>query len=133
MRKVKRMGLRGYLMVGGALLAVGFAVPAFAEEADAAEGAAKEAKDIYTQRCTTCHGESGKGDGAAAVALNPKPRDLGLAEWQESVDDAHIEKVIVSGGPAVGKSPLMPPNPDLAAKTEVVQELRKIVRAFGAK
>lgn len=94
--------------------------------------AAKDAQDIFKSRCTTCHGESGKGDGAAAAALNPKPRDLGDAEWQQSATDEHIDKIIIGGGPAVGMSPLMPPNPDLGAKPEVVQELRKIVRAFGA-
>jgi hypothetical protein len=34
------------------------------------------------------------------------------------------------GGPAVGKSPAMPGNPDLQSKPEVVKELVKIVRAF---
>ena len=32
----------------------------------------------YTTTCTTCHGESGKGDGPAAVALNPSPADLAI-------------------------------------------------------
>jgi mono/diheme cytochrome c family protein len=38
-------------------------------------GALKEAKTLYTTMCAPCHGEKGKGDGAAAVALNPKPAD----------------------------------------------------------
>src|SRR5665213_2833118 len=29
----------------------------------------------YHTTCAPCHGESGKGDGPAAVALNPKPQD----------------------------------------------------------
>ncbi|MBI3739933.1 MAG: c-type cytochrome, partial [Chloroflexi bacterium] len=33
-------------------------------------------KQIYQENCATCHGESGKGDGATAANLNPKPYDL---------------------------------------------------------
>lgn len=33
-------------------------------------------RDIYQQNCQSCHGITGKGDGPAAVALNPKPFDL---------------------------------------------------------
>jgi hypothetical protein len=54
-----------------------------------------------------CHGTTGKGDGAAAAALDPKPRDLSDMAWQDSVDDTYVLKVIVEGGVAVGKSPLM--------------------------
>ena len=35
----------------------------------------KAAKTIYTSTCAPCHGAKGKGDGPAAVALNPKPAD----------------------------------------------------------
>jgi mono/diheme cytochrome c family protein len=95
--------------------------------------AMKEAEEIYKTRCTTCHGPAGKGDGPAAAALNPKPRDLGDPAWQKSVTDEHIEKIILGGGPAVGKSPLMPANPDLASKPDVVKALRVLVRNLGAK
>jgi hypothetical protein len=40
--------------------------------------------------------------------------------------------VILKGGGAVGKSPLMPSNPDLESKPAVVDELVKIVRGYGA-
>jgi hypothetical protein len=93
--------------------------------------AAAEAGKIFSIRCTPCHGSDGSGNGPAAAALNPKPRDYRSKEWQGTVTDATIEKAIVGGGPAIGKSPLMPPNPDLASKPEVVTELRRIVRSFG--
>lgn len=91
------------------------------------------ARVVWTDRCSTCHGASGKGDGAVGVTLNPRPRDFGDAAWQASVDDAHLRKVIVEGGAAVGKSPLMAPNLDLRDKPEVVDELVKQVRALGGK
>lgn len=32
-------------------------------------------RDVYMQRCTHCHGDSGDGQGQAAQWLNPRPRD----------------------------------------------------------
>ena len=93
--------------------------------------AMKEAEEIFKTRCTTCHGAGGKGDGPAAVALNPKPRDMTDEAWQKSVSDEQIDKIIAGGGGAVGKSVLMPANPDLASKPDVVKALRQIVRKFA--
>lgn len=93
--------------------------------------ATKEADEIYKSRCSLCHGPAGKGDGPAGAALNPKPRDLGDPAWQKSVTDEHIEKIILGGGTAVSKSPLMPGNPDLASKPDVIKALRAMVRNFG--
>ena len=89
-----------------------------------------EASKIYMQRCTTCHGPNGGGDGPVAADLNPKPRNLSDAAWQTSVDDAYIEKIIKLGGAAVGKSAAMPPNPDLATNEPVVKALRAKVRGL---
>lgn len=124
------MGHIGFGIAALLLLVGGWAPRAHAAESPAAT---KEADEIFKTRCSTCHGTGGKGDGAAAAALNPKPRDMTDAGWQKSVTDEHIEKIILSGGPAVGKSPLMPANPDLNAKPDVVKALRHIVRDFGKK
>ncbi|MEM7136764.1 MAG: cytochrome c [Myxococcota bacterium] len=97
----------------------------------AAKDPAVEAQEIFQARCVTCHGENGKGDGPGSAALNPKPRDYTSAKWQKSVTDEHIAKVIVGGGTAVGLSALMPPNPDLADKPEVVAALVTVVRNLG--
>jgi len=97
------------------------------------EAAKAEAQQIFDTRCSTCHGMDGSGNGPAGAALNPKPRDYRSIEWQDSVTDEHIEKIIVGGGPSVGKSPLMPPNPDLASKPDVVRALRMKVRSFKGK
>jgi uncharacterized membrane protein len=92
---------------------------------------AEEAKDAYASRCASCHGAQGRGDGAAAQALNPKPRNFSDATWQAQTTDAAIAKVIGEGGAAVGKSALMPAQPDLKAKPAVMAELVKLIRGFG--
>ena len=95
-------------------------------------GAAQaEAESIFKNRCTPCHGEKGGGDGPASASLNPHPRNFHDKAWQAAVNDEHIAKIIQFGGAAVGKSPNMPPNPDLQAKPEVVAELAKKIRTFG--
>jgi hypothetical protein len=71
------------------------------------------------------------GDGPGSAALDPKPRDFTSADWQASVTDDHLKKIIVYGGAAVGKAATMPPNPDLEAKPEVVAELVKHVRGLA--
>lgn len=89
-----------------------------------------EATQIWTDRCTVCHGASGLGDGPGSASLDPKPRNFSDATWQDSVNDEHIEKIIVYGGIAVGKSAAMPSNPDLNDKPAVVKALRAHVRGL---
>lgn len=98
----------------------------------AANGAADaEAKQIFSLRCTPCHGPNGAGDGPASAGLTPKPRNFTDPAWQKSVTDAHIEQIIKFGGAAVGKAPMMPGNPDLADKDAVVAALRAHVRSLA--
>ncbi len=94
---------------------------------------AQAAKAHFANVCSACHGEHGAGDGVAASALPVKPRNFTQTAWQASVTDAHLSKIILEGGLAVGKSPLMPPNPTLADKPEVIAELVKMVRGFEKK
>lgn len=94
------------------------------------EAAKKEAQELFANRCTPCHGPNGRGDGPASAGLTPPPRNFSDPEWQKSVTDEHIEKIIKFGGAAVGKSMAMPPNPDLMAKPQVVSGLREVVRGF---
>ena len=70
--------------------------------ADSAKG-----KQVYDTYCATCHGPTGLGDGIAAAALDPKPRDLSSAAILETYTDEYLVNVITNGGAAVGKSPMM--------------------------
>ena len=75
------------------------------------KGDPKKGKEKYMEnmRCSACHGDSGKGDGPAAFALNPKPRNYIDCAVMSKKSDAELFKVIKEGGPAVGLSPLMAP------------------------
>jgi mono/diheme cytochrome c family protein len=112
------------------------APPAAAQEASAGAAqpdasAAAEAEQIFATRCTTCHGPEGAGNGPGSAGLDPPPRNFQDPEWQQSVTDDHIEKIIMYGGAAVGRSPAMPANPDLIAKKQVVAALRAHIRELG--
>ena len=139
--RVKLIGLLIGLVIGGVMGCTSKdaapAEPKAAEPAPAPEPAPEpagdpvaEAQDIYKNRCTVCHGVTGKGDGDGSAALDPKPRDFTSPEWQAEVTDDHLTKIIVYGGAAVGKAPTMPANPDLDARPEVVAELVKFIRGL---
>ena len=96
--------LDGMIIFIVALSAVVLSTSLIAQAADAEQG-----KKLYGQFCASCHGQSGKGDGAAAAALNPKPRDHTDKDYMSKMSDADMLKVIKNGGASIGKSPLMPP------------------------
>ena len=91
----------------------------------------KRAKNTYETVCLTCHGRTGGGDGPGSAALDPKPRTFTDTEWQKSVTDDHIKKVIVYGGAAAGKNVNMPAHPLLKGQDEVLGGLVAIIRGFG--
>ena len=90
-----------------------------------------EARRMFSTICATCHGSGGHGDGPASQALNPKPRNYTDKAWQASVTDDDIKKIILLGGQAVGKSAVMPAQPQLQNQPEVLNEIVKLIRAFG--
>ncbi len=56
-------------------------------------------EEIFLQNCSSCHGEKGAGDGAAAAALNPKPRNFKApaSEWKNGNTIAGITKTLNNG------------------------------------
>ena len=124
------------LVLALSLLAIGCGKKAEAPATDkAAEAAAPagtpDATKMFTERCASCHGATGQGDGPAAASLEPKPRNYTDKAWQAKVTDEDIKKIISSGGLAVGKSPLMPPQSDLKDKPAELDALVKYIRAFA--
>lgn len=56
-------------------------------------------KNLYAVNCASCHGIAGKGDGAAAAALNPKPRDFTAGYWRYGGGVARVVQTISVGSP----------------------------------
>jgi mono/diheme cytochrome c family protein len=88
--------------------------------ADAAAGQA-----IYAGKgaCFSCHGPSGKGDGPAAAALKPKPRDFSAVDFVLDTDgdgqtgtDTDLYNVIRDGAAKYGGAATMPGRADLTEK-----------------
>jgi cytochrome c553 len=93
----------------------------------------EKAQQMFMTVCATCHGADGTGTGPASETLNPKPRNYTDAAWQASVTDEDLRKTILLGGQGVGKSPMMPGNPQLKDDAETLDGLVRIIRGFGKK
>ena len=100
-----------------ALMLVGMALAA---------GDATKGQTTFQQLCSSCHGATGKGDGAMGAALNPKPRDLSDKAYNSSMKDDYLVKLIKGGGQAVGKSPMMPNVGSTLKDNEVVDVIAYI-------
>jgi mono/diheme cytochrome c family protein len=81
-------------------------------------GDAAAGKSSFESMCSTCHGPTGKGDGPAAAALTPPPRDLSSGAFKFDSDkdgkpgsDSDLKLVIQKGAAEFGGSPMMTPWP----------------------
>jgi cytochrome c553 len=90
-----------------------------------------QAEAVFKDKCATCHGDEGRGDGPAASNLKPRPIDFHSHNWQKSVSDNSITKAIVFGGRSVGLSGQMAPNPDLENEPGIVEALVEKIRQWG--
>ena len=90
-------------LVWGGLFVLVLIVAQVAAAQDKAEG-----KKLYVTYCSGCHGESGKGDGPAAVSLPVKPANHSDGTVMNQIPDKTLNEIISKGGQAVGKSPFMP-------------------------
>lgn len=59
----------------------------------------EKGKGLFAQNCATCHGANGLGDGPAAAALNPKPRNFTTNEWKKGGSPARVFLTITNGLP----------------------------------
>ena len=62
-------------------------------------GASEAGKKIFNQLCAICHGSSGKGDGVAGMALNPRPANLISKAVQKQSDGALYWKITTGRPP----------------------------------
>ncbi len=110
------------------LLTFFWAVGLWHPSAVSADTAAANYKDL----CSKCHGPSGKGNGAEAKTLNPKPADYTDCKKMSPIPDATLFKAIKSGGQSVGKSKDMPAWGEALSDQEI-HDLVAYVRSFCKK
>lgn len=94
--------------------------------------AAEKAASLYKDLCASCHGARGRGDGAAAAALTPKPKDFTDCKTMAKESDETLFKIIKQGSQSVGRSPMMP-SWGGALDDKQIRELVSYIRGFCKK
>lgn len=79
-------------------------------------------KVVFTSNCSSCHGETGNGDGLAAKTLELSLNQLDLSDSNNlsKIPNESLINVINNGGIADGKSALMPPFGSILSKDDVL-------------
>lgn len=86
---------------------------------------------IYAERCATCHGDGGAGDGPASAALEPRPRNFRDASFWQGRTTEQLTQVVKAGKPGT----MMPPfagtlsDADVDAVVRHVESFRPAARA----
>jgi FTR1 family protein len=72
-------------------------VVAYVNSLRASHAELMEGEGLYTQRCATCHGVAGAGDGVLARSLTRLPPEIGTVAWQVEHSDEQLAEVIRGG------------------------------------
>jgi len=96
---------------------------------------AVETEKVFKFYCAQCHGLEGKGDGPNVTKDLPvTPRNFTSAKEMEKLSDADLKNVIMDGGPALSKSPMMPPWSKTLSEEQVdalIVHLRQLCACTG--
>ncbi len=135
----RREGKRIFFSLMLVAILIGLAIPLMAESKkmketdytgkDAWKGQDAEAKSNYAMYCAPCHGETGKGNGPQAEAMEVPPRNHTDGNYLSTRTNEQIYKIIKEGGPAVGFSSSMPPF-DYTLTDDEIKGMVKYVRAL---
>ena len=97
---------------------------------------ANRGRGLYTTYCVSCHGDTGRGNGAAAYLLSPAPRDFGSTRFRivstvnQAPTEADLVAVLRRGMPGSAMPPWeWMPESDLVALAGYVRELAITGRA----
>ncbi len=82
--------------------------------------------EIYAERCATCHGESGRGDGPLGFGLNPKPADFRV-HLAAGHTDAQLFDFVTNGVPGTA----MPRFASELSETDRWNVINYIKASFG--
>jgi mono/diheme cytochrome c family protein len=77
---------------------------ALLKQVQSSDAQIKKGQELFKKNnCNSCHGDNGKGDGLAAAALNPKPRNFHAnANWKNGTTFSGLYKTLeegIAGGP----------------------------------
>ena len=78
---------------------------------------------VYKHYCAICHGDGGQGDGFNSTNLAVTPRDFSNPAFWRQTTEERLLIAVSKGGPAVGKSVLMP----AWGRTLTDREMRDVV------
>lgn len=96
---------------------------------------AEDTETVYKFYCAQCHGVDGNGDGPNVSKDFPvTPRNFNKADEMGKLSDADLKNVIMDGGPAVSKSPMMPPWSKTITEADVdglIKKLRALCKCTG--
>lgn len=74
-------------------------------------------KVLYDQKCASCHGAGGLGDGPAGRELNPHPANIAAFARMPMATDGYLDWTISEGGVPVGSA--MPPFKDTLKDSDI--------------
>lgn len=82
--------------------------PVEAGPLDGVRGDAAKGREVYQVYCAACHGPGGKGDGPQAQHLDHPLKNFADPQYQESLADVYIKRVIMECGVALHECETMP-------------------------
>ena len=108
MRRCVRFGVVALALVMGLAISTGAWAQTPWATPDAEKGkknpvaagkkAVEQGEKVAKVNCASCHGAKGKGDGAAAAALTPKPADWTAKKVQDETDGSLFWKISTGRG-----------------------------------
>ncbi len=69
-----------------------------------------QGKSLYSSNCASCHGNEGKGDGPAAAAFTPRPRNFAAGEWKNGGKPSQVFQTLSTGMGSMPPFAALPPD-----------------------